>query len=114
MSKCSNCGAEFEGGYCPDCGTPAPAPAPQPYTPPPVYNNISVNNTEVTTTGGWFGWQLLEAFLGIIGLIIMLCASRDESVKNYAKAKFIWAIIGLVIVILLFALGIFAGISSEM
>ncbi len=120
MSKCFNCGAEFEGGYCPDCGVPAsnsnpaPAPRPQAYNPPPVYNNINVTNTETTSVGGWFGWQILIGFLGIIGLIIMMCVSRDPSAKNFAKASLIWSIIGLVLVILLFALGVFAGIASEM
>lgn len=39
--KCPKCGAEFEGKFCPECGTPVPgsqpvnqAPVPQPYQPP--------------------------------------------------------------------------------
>ncbi len=119
MSKCFNCGAEFEGGYCPDCGvpasnsTPAPAPRPQAYNPPPVYNNINVNNNEVTTVGGWFGWQLLISVLGLIGIIIVLCVSRDQSAKNFAKASLIWMAIAVVLVIILMALGVFAGIAAS-
>ena len=119
MSKCFNCGAEFEGGYCPECGVPAnnsnpaPAPAPQAYNPPPVYNNINVNTNEVTSTAGWFGWQALIGFLGIIGIIIVLCVSRDQSAKNFAKASLIWTIIAIVIIILMLALGVFAGIAAS-
>lgn len=122
MNKCFNCGTEFEGSFCPDCGipannsttetTPAPAPNPQPFTPPPVYNNINVNTNETTSTAGWFGWQALIAFLGIIGIIILLCTTRDESAKNYAKASLIWCVIALVLLVIAFALGIFAGIAA--
>lgn len=123
MNKCFNCGTEFEGSFCPDCGipannsttetTPAPAPNPQPFTPPPVYNNINVNTNETTSTAGWFGWQALIAFLGIIGIIILLCTTRDESAKNYAKASLIWCVIALVLLVIVIALGIFAGITAS-
>lgn len=123
MNKCFNCGTEFEGSFCPDCGipannsttetTPAPAPNPQPFTPPPVYNNINVNTNETTSTAGWFGWQALIAFLGIIGIIILLCTTRDESAKNYAKASLIWCVIALVLLVIVIALGIFAGIAAN-
>ena len=123
MNKCFNCGTEFEGSFCPDCGipannsttetTPAPAPNPQPFTPPPVYNNINVNTNETTSTAGWFGWQALIAFLGIIGIIILLCTTRDESAKNYAKASLIWCVIAVVLLVIVFALGIFAGITAS-
>ena len=123
MNKCFNCGTEFEGSFCPDCGipannsttetTPAPAPNPQPFTPPPVYNNINVHTNETTSTAGWFGWQALIAFLGIIGIIILLCTTRDESAKNYAKASLIWCVIALVLLVIVIALGIFAGSAAS-
>ncbi len=35
--KCSKCGKEFEGKFCPECGTPSVAQAEQPTPVPPVY-----------------------------------------------------------------------------
>lgn len=35
--KCSKCGKEFEGKFCPECGTPSVAQAEQPTPAPPVY-----------------------------------------------------------------------------
>lgn len=125
MSKCPNCGAEFEGDYCTYCGVPAknsiPSPNPQqnnysnpqgyqqnPYSQQNPYtqqiNNYNMENRKITSTGAWFGWQLLESFLPLIGIIIMLCASDDESVKNYAKARLIWSAIALGLIILIFVI----------
>ena len=127
MPKCFNCGAEFTGNFCPDCGLPAdnslptpapipepaPNPGPQPYAPPPVYNNITVANNNTTSTGGWFGWQLLEALLPIIGIILMLCVSNDDSVKNYAKARLIWCAVAIVLVFIII-IPFFAVINSSL
>lgn len=123
MKKCHNCGAEFEGDYCDYCGVPAAQnsqnrteqpqyntdfmsgnTANQNYTPPPMYNNYGMQNNPPTTTLGWIGWQLLESFLPIIGLVIMLFMSEDESVKNYAKARLIWTLVAVVIAVIAFAL----------
>ncbi|MCM1132037.1 MAG: hypothetical protein NC340_01055 [Ruminococcus flavefaciens] len=68
-------------------------------TPPPLYNNnINVNmQNNTTSVGGWVGWLVLIAFTNIIGIIIMLCVSKDPSVKNFAKAELI--IFGIVFVL---------------
>ncbi len=124
MHKCYNCGAEFEGDYCTYCGVPAPQNTPAPVPPQPNdysnpqqgYSNAQQNyqqnpysqpvygyNTEkpTTSTGMWFCWQLLE-LIPLIGIIVMLCASEDESVKNYAKARLIWWGISFGLMLLVF------------
>ncbi len=57
----------------------------------------------VVSTGTFFGTMLLFAlpFIGFIACIIMCFAPKRKSLKNYAKANLIWAIIGLVFGILL-------------
>ena len=57
----------------------------------------------VVSTGTFFGTMLLFAlpFIGFIACIIMCFAPKRKSLKNYAKANLIWAIIGLVFTILL-------------
>lgn len=139
--KCTNCGAEVRGDFCTECGTPAPKinlekvnpektdniqPEIVNTNPPPQnqyqnnYQNINqpVYNTQnnVTSVGGWIGWTLLISFLNIIGVIIMLVATKDPSAKNFAKAYLIFFAIcaGLAIVILLFAvmIGAIAGASD--
>lgn len=127
MAKCFNCGAEYEGNFCPDCGTEnpkaadmpavsptpqqnysAPPPPPRAYTPPPVYNNVAVvNNSNVTSVGGWIGWMFLISLLPFIGIIIMLCCSHDESAKNFAKAQLFFMLLAIGIVVLI---SILAGI----
>ncbi len=117
MQKCNNCGSEFEGNYCDYCGMPADTQT-QGYTENSQYDTnfmrgdsinqnysyTTPNNAQPTTTLGWLGWQLLEAFLPLIGLIIMLIFSEDESVKNYAKARLILSLVAIVIAVIIFAL----------
>ena len=90
MAKfCTECGKEIADGvaFCTECGAKAPAdPA-----------------SKVVSTGTFFGTTLLFAlpFIGFIACIIMCFAPKRKSLKNYAKANLIWAIIGLVFSILL-------------
>lgn len=135
MSRCSSCGSEFEGKFCPFCGAvaveespaiPQPISAtemnsyqqpqngyyqqPQGYAPPPVYNN-TFNNVQAedhTTIGGWIGWLLLCSFLPIIGHIIMLCTAKNKTIKNFVIAQFILLGISIVLTIILFL--VFGGI----
>ncbi len=39
MNKCSNCGAEFEGNFCPECGSPSDAPKTCPHCGAPLKPN---------------------------------------------------------------------------
>lgn len=131
MPICQNCGAELEGKFCSSCGTPyndasntqatpvqappppvtqpvqMPQPRPQQFNPPPapVYNNVSViQQNKITSTGGWIGWFFLLTLLPIIGHIIMLLCSSDQSAKNFVKAQFIIMLIGIIITIAFFVL----------
>lgn len=133
MAKCFNCGREYEGNFCPDCGTEnpnaadmpsvsetsqqnysAPPPPPQRYTPPPVYNNVAVvNNNDVTSVGGWIGWMFLLSLLPLIGVIIMLCCTHDESAKNFAKAQLFFMLLGVGIVVLVIILALVLGAASS-
>ena len=81
-------------------------PPQQTYAAPPAKTDES---TDVVSTGTFFGTMLLFAlpFIGFIACIIMCFAPKRKSLKNYAKANLIWAIIGLVFGILI-VVGIFA------
>ena len=103
MARCNQCGNEMPDYYtkCPNCGgdivrSAAPAAA-QSYMP------ISSQRV-ITSPGGWFLWNLLCGLLPIIGPIIMMCKTRDETAKNYAKLTLILQIIGLVLLALLAAI----------
>lgn len=106
---CSKCGNEVRNGEanCPECGTPI-TPAMQPQQPmyyPPI-KNAEVNCTSI---GGWIGWWLLSIFLPVIGWIIAICVSKDQSVKNGIVAYIIVGAILLVLFIILTVLGIFSA-----
>ena len=75
-------------------------PQPTYAVPPPTSKDESDG---VVSTGTFFGTMLLFAlpFIGFIACIIMCFAPKRKSLKNYAKANLIWAIIGLVFSILL-------------
>ena len=75
-------------------------PQPTYAAPPPTPKDESGG---VVSTGTFFGTMLLFAlpFIGFIACIIMCYAPKRKSLKNYAKANLIWAIIGLVFSILL-------------
>ena len=117
MITCPHCGTMNPDHYtqCPNCGSPLvqaqaqPQPAPQPsaYIPPAAQ---PVN--EITSLGSWFGWYLLLCILPVIGTIIMLCSVKDPSAKNFAKLMLILQAVVIAIYVLLFALGIAAGISG--
>lgn len=97
MAKCTSCGAELPDYYtsCPNCGGTqvvrgVAAPQPQAYVP--------MQEERVSySTGQWIGWLLLCSFFPLIGVIIMLCVTKDPSAKNYAKLMLILQIIGIVI-----------------
>lgn len=75
-------------------------PQPTYAAPPPAPKDESGG---VVSTGTFFGTMLLFAlpFIGFISCIIMCFAPKRKSLKNYAKANLIWAIIGLVFGLLL-------------
>lgn len=78
-----------------------PVPNYQNQTPPPVYNNVSVvQPRNVTSPGGWIGWMILMTLLPFISIIIMLCCSSDESVKNFAKAQLYIILFSILLVVL--------------
>ena len=117
MAKCHNCGAEYTGNYCEYCGATSTART-RNHSGTPQYNTDFMNgNTEnknysytpitnsekPVSTLSWIGWQLLE-MIPLIGLLIMLIFSEDESVKNYAKARLILSLVAIVIAVIAFAL----------
>ncbi len=125
MSICKNCGTDFNGQFCPNCGSPsADAPVdlnkdqnaapnyganqgynvPQAYNPPPIYPGNFTQQPAPTSAWGWFGWMILLGCLPIIGHIIMLLCANDPSAKNFAKMQVtlmcVAVVIALVIVLL--------------
>ena len=112
MITCPHCGTQNPDHYtqCPNCGNPLVQAQPQPaaYIPPAAQQPAN----EITSTGLWFGWYLLIGFLPIIGSVIMLCATKDPSAKNYAKLMIILQAIGIAVYALMFILGIASGIAD--
>lgn len=99
MKLCPNCGTQNADHFtqCPNCGAMLPAGTPQPvYSGTSGYIPPAYQDSPVTSMGGWFCWSLLCVLL-IIGPIIMICAAKDPSAKNYGKAALILQVIGLVI-----------------
>lgn len=97
MGRCTQCGAEMPDYYakCANCGgqiaqTGPAAPQMGGYVSPAAQPRV------ITSTGGWFGWLLLCSVLPIIGPIIMLSSSQDETAKNYAKLMIILQAISIV------------------
>ncbi|MGN1132931.1 MAG: zinc-ribbon domain-containing protein [Oscillospiraceae bacterium] len=105
---CRNCGASqnVQGGYNQSVQPNGPQ-AQQQY-----YQQPAMPVQQVTGMGGWIGWLLLASFLPLIGTIIALCCSNDQSVKNWAKANLIITAIILVLVIILCV--VFAGATYAM
>lgn len=103
---CSKCGNEISNGEtsCAECGTPLmPSAQQQPYYQP-------VHNTgNCTSIGGWIGWWLLSFILPVIGWIIAICVTKDQSVKNGIVAYIIFEAILLVLFVVLAILGVFSA-----
>lgn len=103
MARCNGCGAELPDYYtsCPNCGAQLNAAVPnmQPPQAPPMggYVPPAGQQREVTSVLGWLGWSLLCSALPIIGAIIMLNVTKDQTAKNFAKLMIIMNCIGLVI-----------------
>ena len=114
MARCTSCGAELPDYYtsCPNCGGQqvvrgaAPAPQPQNYVP-------MQEDRVVCTTGQWFGWLLLLAFVPLIGIIVMLCTVKDPSAKNYAKLMLILMIIATVFYAIIFAVTMIPAVMES-
>ena len=115
MLTCPHCGSQNPDYYtqCPNCGTSLSA-AQQAPVQSTGYSSSYMPEEPVTTAGGWFGWTMLIGFLPIIGTIIMLCTVKDPSAKNYAKLMLILQIIGIVLYIIMFAVGMFSGLTDNM
>lgn len=103
--KCPNCGAQF----VPQQTYQQPQPMQQPmggYVPP------AYQQEPVTSVGAWFGWSLLIGLLPLIGAIIMLCAVKDPSAKNYAKLIVILQ--GIIIAVYILLIVFVSVVSSNL
>lgn len=72
MMKCVNCGKEFEGKFCPECGSPAtpvqsPAQQPMPNQQVPMYQQVPVQKPVKKIK--W--WMIL---IGVVVLIVLMKA----------------------------------------
>lgn len=107
---CSKCGNEVRNGElnCSECGTPT---IPSVQTQQPVYYQPVQKEGNCTSIGGWIGWWMLSIFLPVIGWIIAICVSKDQSVKNGIVAYIIVGAILWVLLIILAVLGIFSTVE---
>ena len=60
-------------------------------------------NEKPVSTGAFFGLELLLAIpvIGLIAAIIFSFAPKNNSLRNYARAKLIWCVISILITVLL-------------
>lgn len=101
MKYCTYCGAEIHGlqDRCPSCGAPCTD-----MTGVPDFRDFFGKKDAPTSLAGWCGWILLCCILPVVGACITVAGSRDNAVKNFAKA---WLILTLAAILLMIA-GIFA------
>ena len=125
VSFCSECGKAVNENVMPETegntsleNTPAvntveeqPEEVKQPDTSlqPVTVQPADVTPASADTTVGmgvYFGLIVLFAIpvIGLIACIIMCFAAKNKSIKNYARAKLIWLIIGIVVCAILFAI----------
>ena len=107
MARCIQCGAELPDYYtsCPNCGGQVQQGAPAMSAPVQPTGYIPMSQQRVITSPlGWLGWSFLCGILPIIGAIIMLNVTKDQTAKNYAKLMIIMQAIGLVLSLILVAI----------
>ena len=132
--KCLSCGAEIPDNvaFCTNCGTriEAPAAAPQqnaandlvnptptPIQAPPQAPGMPPQGAgyyrppQPMSIGGWIGRYLIQfiPFVGGIVYLIMLFiwmgdTTKDETFRNWAKAKLILIAIGIALVVIIFVI----------
>ena len=81
---------------------------------PCVQNTVPASNTAVSTaTFFWLDLLFAIPFAGLIACVIMAFVPENETLKHFARAKLIWAIVAIVIAVIvavvLFALGLSIG-----
>ena len=83
--------------------TPASAPDPAPAAPAPEKPEEPVREdvSKTVKTPAYFWLMLLYAIpvIGLIIMIIMACAARNKSIRNFAKAHLVWLLIGLILLL---------------
>lgn len=125
MNKCTVCGVETEGAFCPNCGSPvqaqpapqpAPRPAPQPVRSEPVHTvNNYIHQTVITEedlpakfkpvgTWGYFWLKLLYTvpIVGFVFLIIHSFSNSNINRRNHARSYWCAYIILLIVLIIAF------------
>lgn len=87
VMKCSKCGAEFQGKFCPECGTPVNAQVEQPIqaaAQPPVYQSPAVKPKK---KGGCLKGGLIGlAVIVVIGVIANLAGGDDKPAAAVSQA----------------------------
>ncbi len=106
MKTCATCGQNIDDNdrFCPHCNSPQPMGGGYPPIAP-----------QGVSTGGWFLRELLLLIpvVNIIMLIVwMLDTTKDQTSRNWAKARLIWLIIGVAfsIILIIIAAAITGGI----
>ena len=125
MAKfCTNCGKELHDGatFCTECGAKMNEPSPVPqqqytqYIPQPEQRPQG-GKYGVASTASFFWLMLLFALpvIGWICCIVFAFAPQNENIKHYARAILLWAVVGIVAMLLIFtfASGLLAGIIDS-
>lgn len=109
LRYCTSCGKEVPDGveFCTECGCKLEKPVNNPVVQKTVAPVVTGNDSDVVSTGAYFGLMLLFAIpvVGFIACLIMSFASKNKNIKHYSRAVLIWTIIVAVLTIILSIIG---------
>lgn len=108
---CNQCGTANADStqFCRQCGAQLYPSAPQPqqnYQVPPIQQTTIYQQQGETPVSilGWIGYMILFAIplVNLITIIVILCSSKNKTLKNFVIAEIIIAVIGILIAVLIF------------
>lgn len=104
---CTNCGTKNENtSFCTSCGCSL--------NPTPNYNQPSNNQENIPSkykpigAWGYFGYELLFSIpvVGFIALIVLALSSENVNLRNFARSKFCYLIIVIIIIAIAASFGL--------
>ncbi len=108
---CTACGKEIDNNlkFCIHCGAPVEN---TPAAEPKSVNHAPVEAGQQTvSTAAFVGWDVLFSLpiIGLFASLLTMLLAQNKNLKNYARAKLIWQLIGLGILVILIAVAVWLG-----
>lgn len=103
---CPGCGAKLpaDSVFCTECGAKAPLPTRPPLDPirqkPPVMTAEATRKLDTDISTGYFFAMIFVYSIPIVGWLVCIISAfalKNPTKRHFAKAVFIWLIIGLVL-----------------